>query len=64
MAKQKYKVLSPVIQAGVIVDSGEIDLDDKYGAKLVEKGVLEEVASAKKTDSANKAEADSTNKTE
>ncbi|WHX37406.1 hypothetical protein QNH38_08165 [Paenibacillus polymyxa] len=64
MAKQKYKVLSPVIQAGVIVDSGEIDLDDKYGAKLVEKGILEEVASAKKTDSANKAEADSTNKTE
>lgn len=64
MAKQKYKVLSPVIQAGVIVDSGEIDLDDKNGAKLVEKGVLEEVASAKKTDSANKAEADSTNKTE
>ncbi|WP_226000898.1 hypothetical protein [Paenibacillus sp. BJ-4] len=64
MAKQKYKVLSPVIQAGVIVNSGEIDLDDKYGDKLVEKGVLEEVASAKKTDSANKTEADSTNKTE
>ncbi|MEE4561558.1 hypothetical protein [Paenibacillus polymyxa] len=64
MAKQKYNVLSPVIQAGVIVHSGEIDLDDKYGAKLVEKGVLEEVASAKKADSANKAEADSTNKTE
>ncbi|MBP1312331.1 hypothetical protein JOD82_005476 [Paenibacillus sp. 1182] len=64
MAKQKYKVLSPVIQAGVIVNSGEIDLDDKYGAKLVEKGVLEEVTPAKKTDSANKAEADTANKTE
>ncbi|MDG0056988.1 hypothetical protein MMB75_25515 [Paenibacillus sp. P2(2022)] len=64
MAKQKYKVLSPVIQAGVIVNSGEIDLDDKYGAKLVEKGVLEEVASTKKTDSTNKAEADTANKNE
>ncbi|MNW53748.1 hypothetical protein D3C74_313220 [compost metagenome] len=64
MAKQKYKVLSPVIQAGVIVNSGEIDLEDKYGAKLVEKGVLEEVTPAKKADSANKTEADSTNKTE
>ncbi|PPQ49120.1 hypothetical protein C5G87_07020 [Paenibacillus peoriae] len=64
MAKQKYKVLSPVIQAGVIVNSGEIDLDDKYGAKLVEKDVLEEVASAKKPDSTNKAEADTANKTE
>ncbi|OMF50875.1 hypothetical protein [Paenibacillus peoriae] len=64
MANKKYNVLSPVIQAGVIVNSGEIDLDDKYGAKLVEKGVLEEVTPAKKADSANKAEADSTSKTE
>ncbi|KAE8560245.1 hypothetical protein [Paenibacillus polymyxa] len=64
MAKQKYNVLSPVIQAGVIVNSGEIELDDKHGAKLVEKGVLEEVTPAKKADSTNKAEADTANKTE
>ncbi|WP_176718222.1 hypothetical protein [Paenibacillus kribbensis] len=56
MANKKYNVLSPVIQAGVIVHSGEIELDEKHGAKLVEKGVLEDVAAAKKADSVNKTE--------
>ncbi len=56
MANKKYNVLSPVIQAGVIVRTGSIDLDEKYAAILVEKGVLEEMKSDKKSDSTAKTE--------
>ena len=41
----KYKVLSPVILGGVIVHDGEIEVDEKKGASLVERGVLEEIES-------------------
>jgi hypothetical protein len=36
----KYKVLTPVLQGGVIVDSGEIELDEKQALRLQELGVV------------------------
>ncbi|WP_145333345.1 hypothetical protein [Paenibacillus xylanexedens] len=41
----KYKVLSPVILGGVIAYAGEFEVDEKKGARLVERGVLEEIES-------------------
>ncbi|MCG7385099.1 hypothetical protein [Paenibacillus sp. ACRRY] len=46
----KYKVLGPVIFGGVIVNSGEIELDETKGARLVERGILEEVEAEEETD--------------
>lgn len=50
MANKKYNVLAPVIQSGVFVASGEIELDEKYGSRLVESGVLEAVVATKKSE--------------
>ncbi|MEK4473344.1 hypothetical protein NSQ91_09005 [Paenibacillus sp. FSL R7-0048] len=38
----KYKVLTPVLQGGVIVASGEIELDDKQALRLQELGAIGE----------------------
>lgn len=47
----KYKVLSPVIQGGVIVASGEIDLSEDQVERLVELGAIEAHKPAKESDS-------------
>ncbi|WP_342409829.1 hypothetical protein [Paenibacillus sp. FSL R10-2778] len=38
----KYKVMTPVLQGGVIVASGEIELDDKQALRLQELGAIGE----------------------
>lgn len=38
----RYKVLTPVLQGGVIVASGEIELDDKQALRLQELGAIGE----------------------
>jgi hypothetical protein len=55
MAIKKYNVLTPVIQAGVIVHSGVIELDDEHGNELVDAEVLEVVSSGRKREDVDKA---------
>ncbi|WP_337033207.1 hypothetical protein [Paenibacillus illinoisensis] len=54
----KYKVLGPVIFGGVIVDSGEIELDETKGSRLVERGVLEAIEAEEQETDINKMKVD------
>lgn len=48
MILNKYNVLAPVLHAGAILTTGEIELSEPHGKRLVESGVLEQVEAVNK----------------